>query len=65
MPNAIEFITIKFGTGSAAFDDDNPAEIVRILRELADRFESGNPPSVIRDINGNFVGECQILREKD
>lgn len=63
---AMEFITIKFGTGNAAFDESPVTEIARILRKIADDFEqNGIPVSTIRDINGNFVGEVQILDSED
>jgi hypothetical protein len=40
---------------------DPAPELVRILRELADRLESGEDPSAllhIRDVNGNMVGQA-------
>lgn len=62
---AMEFITIKFGTDNAAFANPGP-EIARILRKIANHFETtGTAPNAIRDINGNFVGEVQILEGDD
>ena len=49
-------------TDNAAFDDDAGPEIARILRELADRMETGLtiPNSVrLRDYNGNKVGVAE------
>ena len=48
-------------TGNAAFDDQPATELARILRDLAARIES-DPESyiVLRDVNGNKVGECTI-----
>lgn len=62
----IEHVTIKIGTGNAAFEDLPGVEIARILRHLADQFEEcGEAPHAIRDANGNHCGEVQILREDD
>lgn len=48
-------------THNAAFEDAPASEIARILRDLADRIERNPEPyTVLRDINGNRVGECQI-----
>lgn len=54
-------------TDNAAFDDGNkPAEVVRILRDIADRIEAGAEVpyfyQTILDINGNDVGR---YAEKD
>ena len=50
--------TLTFRTDNAAFDDDEaPAEIARILRAAADLAEFGANRGVIRDSNGNTVGE--------
>ena len=52
-------LTIKIETGNAAFADD-PGELARILRALADRLDDFDPQryesGVIRDVNGNRVG---------
>ena len=51
---------------NAAFED-NPNELARILRELADKIEKdgGVTPSftglVARDVNGNKVGTLRII----
>lgn len=59
-------LMIKIETGNAAFEDYGPAvETARILRELAEHIEQNNelPPHYIllRDLNGNTVGECQAV----
>lgn len=48
-------------TGNAAFSDEPATELARILRGLAARIER-DPESyiVLRDVNGNKVGECTI-----
>lgn len=50
-------LTIEIFDSGAAFED-SPAnqEIARILRQLAERFDAGNPPEVLRDSNGNKCG---------
>lgn len=61
-----EFITIKFHTGNAAFEDSPTGEIARILRSLADTFASdGIPSHYIRDINGNTCGDIEIITVDD
>lgn len=50
---------IKIKTDNAAFDGDTGPETARILRELADRFESGYVPLYLLDINGNKVGTVE------
>lgn len=53
-------VAIRFQVDNEAFGDNPEAECARILRELADRFESGcmtlNDPQRIQDINGNAIG---------
>lgn len=53
-------------TGNAAFDDQPATELARILRDLAARIES-DPESyiVLRDVNGNKVGECTISEREE
>jgi hypothetical protein len=42
---------------NAAFSDDENAELVRILRDAAQRIEDGAVSGYLRDVNGNKVGE--------
>ena len=50
-------VTVKFDTGNAAFSDGNgPAEVGRILQDIAARIEAGHVNGTIRDVNGNVVG---------
>ena len=54
-------LKLQFDTANAAFDD--PSEISRILRQLADRLDwTGNLPSEypVFDLNGNRVGKLTI-----
>ena len=48
-------------TDNAAFADQPATELARILRALAEKIET-DPARfhVLRDSNGNKVGECQI-----
>jgi nitrogen fixation-related uncharacterized protein len=51
-----------FSTDNAAFDDLD-SEVVRILRETADRIEREGTPDMFRtihDINGNDVGRYAV-----
>ena len=53
-------IKIDIETVNAAFDDNAPQEVARILRELAERMETRAclPDKVnLYDANGNRVGE--------
>jgi len=49
-----------FDTENVAFEDAKEVEVVRILREIANKIEqSGDVPGfyqTIRDINGNDIG---------
>lgn len=49
---------LEIETGNAAFGDDRPEEIARILRDVAKRLVNDRYPyGDLRDINGNKVGE--------
>lgn len=50
--------TIEIDCDNTAFDDSPQAEIIRILREAADRLEVApyEKSIVLSDINGNHVG---------
>ena len=50
------YLIIQITNTGAAFDNPT-AETARILRQLADQIEAGNPPEKLRDINGNRCGE--------
>jgi hypothetical protein len=54
---------MSIDTANAAFEDDNPGELVRILREVADLVEAGSDGGTLRDINGNSVGVWTIASE--
>lgn len=57
-------VNIQFNADNAAFDNDPSIEICRILRDMADRFESSGISDLdgcrylIRDINGNNIGRA-------
>lgn len=54
--------TLKINSmDNAAFADGNAAvETARILREVATRLESGHESGLVREINGNTVGQWDI-----
>jgi len=49
-------VKIEFETDNAAFKDD-PAEVSRILHEIAERMQAGETGGTIRDTNGQPVGD--------
>jgi hypothetical protein len=52
---------IEIETGNAAFEDDNRNyELARILRQIAERLESGEDAGRVLDINGNKVGSFEM-----
>lgn len=56
--------TIKIKTDSDAFLYNTRPEISRILRNLADQIENGEPsPHILLDINGNKCGFAQMLKD--
>lgn len=50
-------MTIELSLLNSAFEDNPKHEIIRILRDIADRFERNQVPTVIMDVNGNEVGQ--------
>ena len=56
---------ITFNTENAAFDDNlqdfsednSTAEVARILAEVRTEVFSGRTQGIVRDVNGNTVGE--------
>lgn len=55
---------IDINTDNAAFEE-NPGELARILRKLADAVEDGydNAEYLLKDINGNTVGNFDHFTE--
>ena len=51
-------MTINIKTENEAFDDPN--ELPRLLLEIVDRINQGETEGIVRDINGNKVGEWQL-----
>lgn len=56
-------IVIEINIDNAAFEDFNP-EIERILDDIKDRLDyfGLKRPLVLRDINGNVVGEMNLIK---
>jgi hypothetical protein len=56
-------LRIDIGTGNAAFDGNPESEIARILRGLADRYESEGIADrvALYDANGNRVGKAEYV----
>jgi hypothetical protein len=55
-------IRIHIDVENSAFEDADGSEVVRILRELADQYESDGLYSfeTLRDVNGNRVGKAEL-----
>jgi hypothetical protein len=53
----VNTFNVKISTGNAAFEDNAGTELARILRELADKLDNGETTGILRDYNGNRVGE--------
>ena len=54
---------LEMGLDNAAFSDDPGAEVARILRAAADKFEAGEDYTALMDLNGNKVGTAEMLYE--
>lgn len=52
-------IKIRIKIVNAAFQDMPEYEVARMLRELADKLESGRQPGKLLDLNGNAVGSVE------
>jgi hypothetical protein len=56
-------LTITLNTDNEAFETHAEYEVARILRELADRIESGDiddDGASIHDVNGNTIGQLTV-----
>lgn len=49
-------LSLDLNSNNAAFEDSGEFEVARILRDVADRIESGSTEGRLRDVNGNNVG---------
>lgn len=59
--------TLQLTAENAVFRNEPDAEIVRILREVANRIERGDSYSTFRNIhdaNGNIVGTFALKEER-
>jgi hypothetical protein len=52
--------SLEFTTDNAAFDDGVATETCRILREVARNIERGELEGMVRDVNGNTVGQFTL-----
>lgn len=57
---------LEFSTSNAAFDVEPLTETAAILREVARKIEEGDATPrmafVIRDVNGNRIGEYKFIK---
>lgn len=59
-------LKLHIETDNAAFSECPEGEIARILRDLAKRIEANaSHYIVLRDSNGNRVGECEISETEE
>ena len=52
-------IVIKIDTGNAAFQE-NEDEVLTIMRRVAQRVSDQDRDGILRDTNGNRVGEFKV-----
>lgn len=60
--------TLRIELGNDAFNEATDAayiEIARILRHAAAKIEQGQTDVTLYDVNGNKVGECEIVELGD
>jgi hypothetical protein len=61
---AVKMVNVKINTGGSAFRNEDETldtnEIVRLLRQTAQKIENGYEDGKIMDINGNSVGTFKI-----
>ena len=53
-------MNLKIDTDNQAFEEDKSFEVVRILKEVIQKLESGYQESRLFDLNGNAVGEFSL-----
>lgn len=53
-------VVIKFSTSNAAFCEGGEVEVASVLRDIAHDIENGSSFGVIRDSNGNRIGEYHV-----
>ena len=52
---------LTINVGNSSFDGRmGEKEVARLLREAAEKFESGIQSSKLYDFNGNYVGEFEL-----
>ena len=55
--------TVKINTENDAFGRQTIFEVVRLLREIAKKLESGKTHGPVMDLNGNKVGTFDLNEE--
>ena len=51
---------LEIENANAAFDEDTPAEVARLLRHCADQVEEGVRRGLLQDLTGNHCGAWQF-----
>lgn len=55
---------LYFNTDNSAFDDRGP-EITRILERVNTQVREGRQGAVVRDINGNLIGDWKLINTEE
>jgi len=53
-------LRLRINTDGAAFDGDGALEVADLLRDMADRVESGALDGTVVDSNGNTCGQWDL-----
>jgi N-acetylglutamate synthase-like GNAT family acetyltransferase len=53
-------LTVKLRCDNEAFEEDLGSEVGRILRQVAERIESGDRDFSVQDANGNTIGTVAL-----
>jgi hypothetical protein len=56
---------LEIESANAAYDEDTPGEVARLLRHCAAQVEDGVRRGLLRDLNGNHCGAWQFGEEDE
>ena len=59
------YFNLEIESGSSAFSDDPGGEVIRIMKEVIKRMESGRSDGKVQDYNGNNVGKYSFYIESE
>lgn len=58
-------LTIEFHTGNSAFEDNEPEETAKLLRDIASKIDRGDTDGPVLDLNGNTIGGWEFDAEQE